>query len=283
MTTTINTRALLVNLSVSTWTARKFDRAISDEIAAQHGAAGDAGRYNKALIQGDSYKALIKCSQAARTEHYFQTLAWSDEGWRLLPTANHSNYADKMRHHKDRFEAALLAFVADYPDLKDIARQRLNGMFKDSDYPAAEQIADRFRMSIEYTPVPTAGDFRLDELTADQLQQVEQSVSSRVEQATADAVSDAWRRLHDVVGAMRERLAQPEAIFRDSLVENAKDVVDVLGRLNVTGDKNLAAMCDKVRTDLTAYSPQRLRTAPAARQETADKASAILSEMQAVS
>ena len=69
MTTQINTRALLVNLSVSTWTARKFDRAISDEIAAQHGAAGDAGRYNKALIQGDSYKALVKCAQAARTAH----------------------------------------------------------------------------------------------------------------------------------------------------------------------------------------------------------------------
>ena len=75
MTATINSRALLVNLSISTWSARKFDRAISDEIAAQHNAARDAVRANKSLIQGDSYKALIRAAQAARTAHYFHTLS----------------------------------------------------------------------------------------------------------------------------------------------------------------------------------------------------------------
>jgi len=278
--TAINSRALLVNLSISTWSARKFDRAISDEIAAQHNAARDAVRANKSLIQGDTYKALIRAAQAARTAHYFHTLAWSDEGWRLLPTSNHTAYTDELRALQGQFQTALAEFVRDYPRLQEIARARLNGMYKDSDYPHPAAIADRFRISTEFTPVPAAGDFRLDELTADELQRVEQSVTNRVEQATADAVADAWRRLHEVVRAMRERLAQPDAVFRDSLVNNARDVVEVLGRLNVTRDSSLEAMRAKVAADLTQYEPQELRDAPAIREQTAARADEILTAMQ---
>ena len=153
-------------------------------------------------------------------------------------------------------------------------------MYKDSDYPHPAAISDRFSMSTEFTPVPAAGDFRLDELTADELQRVEQSVTNRVEQATADAVADAWRRLHEVVSAMRERLAQPDAVFRDSLVNNARDVVEVLGRLNVTRDSSLEAMRAKVAADLTQYEPQELRDAPAIREQTAARADEILTAMQ---
>ena len=280
MTATINSRALLVNLSISTWSARKFDRAISDEIAAQHNAARDAVRANKALIQGDSYKALIRAAQAARTAHYFHTLAWSDEGWRLLPTSNHTAYTDELRALQGQFQPALAEFVRDYPRLQEIARARLNGMYKAADYPHPAAISDRFRISTEFTPVPSSGDFRLDELTADELQRVEQSVTNRVEQATADAVADAWRRLHEVVSAMRERLAQPDAIFRDSLVTNARDVVEVLGRLNVTQDPSLEAMRATVAADLTQYDPQELRDAPAIREQTAARADEILTAMQ---
>lgn len=278
--TAINSRALLVNLSISTWSARKFDRAISDEIAAQHNAARDAVRANKSLIQGDSYKALIRAAQAARTAHYFHSLAWSDEGWRLLPTANHTAYTDELRALQGQFQTALAEFVRDYPRLQEIARARLNGMYKAADYPHPAAIADRFRISTEFTPVPSSGDFRLDELTADELQRVEQSVTNRVERATADAVGDAWQRLHEVVSAMRERLAQPDAVFRDSLVNNARDVVEVLGRLNVTGDASLEAMRATVAADLTQYDPQVLRDAPAIREQTAARADEILTAMQ---
>jgi len=280
MTATINSRALLVNLSISTWSARKFDRAISDEIAAQHNAARDAVRANKALIQGDSYKALIRAAQAARTAHYFHSLAWSDEGWRLLPTANHTAYTDELRALQGQFQTALAEFVRDYPRLQEIARARLNGMYKAADYPHPAAISDRFRISTEFAPVPAAGDFRLDELTADELQRVEQSVTNRVERATADAVGDAWQRLHEVVSAMRERLAQPDAVFRDTLVTNARDVVEVLGRLNVTGDPSLEAMRATVAADLTQYDPQELRDVPAIREQTAARADEILTAMQ---
>jgi hypothetical protein len=58
----LHTRAMLVSLRISAWSARKYDKKISLEVAANHGASADAGRYNKYLMPADatSYKALEK-------------------------------------------------------------------------------------------------------------------------------------------------------------------------------------------------------------------------------
>ena len=86
--TEIHARALLVWLTISTWSARKYDRRVSQSVNQQFHVHSDAGRYNKYLLPVDagSYKTLIALASAIRVEHYTHTLAWSDEGWRLLPS-----------------------------------------------------------------------------------------------------------------------------------------------------------------------------------------------------
>ena len=46
----LSDRALLVQLSISQWTARKFDKKVTNDVANTHGVASSAGRYNKALL-----------------------------------------------------------------------------------------------------------------------------------------------------------------------------------------------------------------------------------------
>lgn len=40
-------KALLVTLSLSAWDGRRFDKAVTAEVAAIHQTSVDAGRYNK--------------------------------------------------------------------------------------------------------------------------------------------------------------------------------------------------------------------------------------------
>lgn len=56
----IHARALLVWLTISGWSARRYDRQVTNKVNAQYAASTDAGRYNKHLLPGDapSYKAL---------------------------------------------------------------------------------------------------------------------------------------------------------------------------------------------------------------------------------
>jgi len=283
MSDSIHSRAMLVSLNISTWTARKFDKRISEEVNRQHAASHDAGRYNKMLLPGDAaaYKALVKAAGLARTEHYANTLAWADDGWRLLPSANYMEYTAIMRKHSATFDTALAEFVAAYPEMREAARTHLNGMYRDSDYPSAGEIGARFRFGIEFSPLPASGDFRLD-LPAGEVAEIEARVQDRVRQATEAAMQDAWTRLADSVGKMRERLAEPGAIFRDSLITNVQDIVDVLARLNVTDDPALENMRQRVKADLAAVDPQTLRDAPDVREDTARKAQGILDAMAGV-
>jgi len=270
MDTSISGRAVLVSLSVSTWSARKFDRAVTAQIIARSQAVSDAGRFNKSLLPQNnaSYKAIMRIAGAIRTEHYKHTLAWSDEGWRLLPTANYQDYTDMIRDKSNGFDQALRAFLADYPAMQASAQSALNGMYRDSDYPDISVLRDKFSVGCEYLPVPTEGDFRLD-LTADTINDIEKSVTDRVERATQMAVKDSWDRLQDCVMHIHDRLSDPTAIFRDSLIENARELTGILKRLNVTNDPELEHARSMVEQQLSKHSPDDLRKDPDKRAQVA--------------
>lgn len=278
--TSIHSRALLVWLRISTWSARRYDKKVSAEVNARHNASTDAGRYNKMLLPGDAtaYKTLTALAGSIRLQHYSNTLAWSDEGWRLLPTANYATYTAWLRDQQREFANALNTFASDYPALRAQASRLLNGLYRDEDYPDTQDLRTRFALSVEYAPVPAQGDVRVD-LGADQIALIESAIGDRTQRAVQDAMRDAWSRLHDVVAKIAERLSQPEAIFRDSLISNAEEVCEVLGRLNVTNDPNLEAMRVRVRRELTRFSPDVLRDVPSHREQTAERAAAILSAM----
>lgn len=69
-------KAMLVRLSISQWTARKYDKKISREVASLHNTSSDAGRYNKVLIAKQAIEAIQKIVSESRTYHYINTLAW---------------------------------------------------------------------------------------------------------------------------------------------------------------------------------------------------------------
>jgi len=285
----LSSRTMLCSLNIGQWTARKLDKRVTREINESHGASHDAGRYNKVLIAQESLKAIARIAGQARTTFYHHTSPWLDDGLRILPSANYQAMAAKMREHKESFEQAVSEFVAAYPDLVDDARQRLNGMFNAADYPDQYDIACRFSWHIRTMPMASDNDFRVD-LASEQVESIRQSIRADLEHATQAAMSDAWSRLHGVVSKMSERLTAYKAaenggkatgIFRDSLVENIRDLIDVLPALNIAGDANLSAMIDRARDELCGHDAGALRDDALTRDQVKQSATEISDAMAA--
>lgn len=59
-------KAMQVRLSISQWSARKYDRKVSSEVASKYNTDNDAGRYNKVLIAKDAIVKIQKIANAAR-------------------------------------------------------------------------------------------------------------------------------------------------------------------------------------------------------------------------
>lgn len=278
----VHTNAMLARVVISVWEGRKFDRKVSEEINTQHKTQSDAGRYNKHLFGGrkasPSHSSVLALAGAVRTAHYGQTLPWTDDGWRLLPTTNFFAYTDAIRKARVEFEVAVEKFLADYPKLCADAKVLLNAMYREKDYPTVEAMASKFSVGVEFAKVPSAGDFRV-ALPAAQIAQIERETVDRVARATEVAMADAWARLQTAVERVQAKLSDPDAIFRDSLIENVKEITEVLARLNVTNDPGLEKMRVKVANEIATLNPDWLRKDTVQRENAVKATNKILSQM----
>ena len=273
----LSDRALLVQLSISQWTARKFDKKVTQDVASTHGVSTNAGRYNKALLpMNDLLDRVHKKSTLIRTKFYDNTLPWGIEGTMMLPSANYLKFVTDFRKEKGEWQYLVDDFVRNYGQLKLDAQRLLNGMYNDADYPSEYEIVNKFKMDMAIIPVP-ATDFRV-QIASDELTRIQQDVEARVKDAQQQAMQEVWNRLYDRVKNMAEKLADPKAIFRDTLVDNLRDQCDMLTRLNFTDDPNLEALRSEVESNLLKH-PDALRNDPDLRRDKAAEAKAIMDKM----
>lgn len=289
MSNTLATRAMLSGLTIRQWTARKLDKRVTKEVNDRHGAAADAGRYNKALIAKGALEAIVSAANAARASHYLRTLPWLDDGARILPAAGYMAYSSELREHRIAFESAVETFLAGYPDFVADAEGRLNGLFNLADYPAANEIRTRFAFAVRMLPMPVADDFRV-AIGDGQAATIRAEIEQATREALDGAMRDAWNRVVDTVGRMVERLnaykpgadgTRAEGIFRDSLVENVRELVALLPSFNLTDDAFLTATVARLEAELCQHTAADLRESDTLRVDTAKAAAAILADVSA--
>lgn len=279
----LTTRAMIVTLHISHWSGLRLDRQVTNEVNSSHGAAEDAGRYNKLLVPKEALAPIQKIVGSTRDDFLKRTLPWMDNGGRIMAAEAYMAHARWLDGQKQKFDAAVGTFIAEYPQLLNAARNRLNTMFKTEDYPSPEELREKYAMTVTVMPVPAASDFRVD-MSEAQANMIRADIERNVREATANAMGDVYRRIADVTGRMVERLTayrpaggkgdKTEGVFRDSLVENVRDLIDVLPALNIVGDPTLDDIAKEMRA-LVRYPADTLRTSPNARRDIADKAREI--------
>ena len=115
----LSDRALLVQLSISQWTARKYDKKVTQDVASTHGVTTAAGRYNKVLLPMNDYLDRVhKKSTLIRTKFYENTLPWGIEGTMMLPSANYLKFVTEFRREKGEWQYLVDEFERNYPQLK---------------------------------------------------------------------------------------------------------------------------------------------------------------------
>lgn len=273
----LSDRALLVQLSVSQWTARKYDKKVTNEVASAHGTTTAAGRYNKSLLPMNDYLDRVhKKTTHIRTKFYENTLPWGIEGTMMLPTSNYLQFMTDFRKEKGEWQYLVDQFVGNYDQLRLDAKRLLGSLYNDEDYPDESDVARKFKMDMAIFPVPNT-DFRV-AIASDELTRIQQDVEKRIADAQTTAMKEVWDRLYDRVKHMAEKLADPKAIFRDTMVENTKELCALLPRLNFMDDPNLEQLRQQVEASLLKH-PEALRNDPDLRRDTAVEAKAIMDKM----
>ena len=278
----IATSAMLVDLNISCWTAKKLDKSVSQEVDETKEAKSRAGNYNKNLLAGTAYlDQIVKFAANVRLWHNKQTLPWADAGTRLLPMGSFLDYKARLNDLEAEFNALVERFLDKYPELVNAAAINLGKLFNRDEYPTVDDIRGKFKFSYMFSPVPTAGDFRVDigeTALAELRDQFEANANSKVERA----MKEAWTRLHEVLCHMSEKLSDTDEgkhrEFRDSLVGNAMELASMLKSLNVTGDPQLETARRELSQAIMGVEAKELRKNPDIRKDVKSQVDSILSK-----
>ncbi len=273
--------AMMVDLHISVYSGRKQDKATQGEVTAAKGSGSKkaASVYKNLFAECKELDALTKFQARARAEHYRLTLPWNDQGARLLPTAALLEYQQAMNRYTAEFDRLVEAFLDKYDTLVAAAAFQLGTLFDRQEYLSRAQVSRRFRMETSFTPLPTAGDFRLDIESTVQRELVEQ-YERRIEAKLAQANQDSWSRLHDALLRLSDRLVIEEdgkkRKFHDTMVTGALELCELLTAMNVTHDPELEKARRKVEEILSGVTPKELRDEHSTRIQTKQQVDAIL-------
>jgi len=241
LTQAIRESAMLVDITVSEWQGFVTDRKVSEKVKQDAGAIGDAGKFRKNVLAGADagLKKVQNAYRAVRDITKKYTLQWYDprhpsDGPRLLPLAFYDEFIKALAKQKLEAETARDEFLVDYAATVAKAKANLGALADDGDYPTPDEIKGRFRLSLDFTPIPSGAEFRgLPENTLDRLSK---RLDSRHRAKINEAQAEMWARVKERVRVLVDRLDDPEASFHASTVEKLRDLIRMLPGFNAVGN-----------------------------------------------
>ena len=275
----ISSSAVLISLNISCWPASKVDREATDKVNTDANAVSSAGQVRKDLFAGTSLRKDIE-RKAARIRNYFSssTLPWADKGERMLPMPLFMDVKQTIAREKREYDEMCEMFFDAYPQLVVDAPSRLGKFYKAEDYPDIEEVRSKFGFRYTITPMPEAGDFRLD-VANEELAELKAQYETAYQQRLADAMRDPWERLHDMLKGMSEKLADSgdkTKRFHDSFVSNPVELCTLLTKLNVTNDPKLEEARRHLEVAMVGADIEAIKEAPEVRADMKSKVDAIL-------
>ena len=269
---TLASSAMLVELNISSWEGRKKDKKASTKVTEDAQAKkGVANVYKQLLGDCDELSALRTHVTATRNMHSNMTMPWSNSGLRLLPTAQYFKYTKAMSQMQNEFESLKNKFLTAYNDTVVDVQLELGTLFLREDYPTLESLDSKFAFRMNYTPLPDVGDFRVD-VGNDALREIREEYSNFYTAQYNTAMNNMWTRLHKALANMSERLdyssKEDKKVFRDTLVGNVNDMIELLRVCNVTQSIQMSDMANKLEEAMSGVTADALREDVTFRAET---------------
>lgn len=280
--TFLQENALLVKLTRKKFNHNKMDKKLSEKLTKQVKAKGkNVVRVNKTIIPKEAVKNWMDVYTAAGKYYYTVTMPWDDASWRLLPITKYKEFVNKFREFSRQVNGAVDEFAHNLGEWIEKGMAELGEAADINDYPTAEEVRQQFAFGVDYMNIPDGNDFRA-QVTQEERDQIVEHVTKRNVEKFGKAQESLFARVHEVSKKIYEKLTGLDGTdtFRDSLIGNVQELVDVLPSLNVNNNPDLDSLVAKMGDQLATLDPEDLRECDRLKEDTAEKAKAIMDEAQ---
>jgi hypothetical protein len=286
--------AVLVSIHLSKFSIQKQDKEATRQVAQDNGSDVTRAKVVKTLLDPKRMQAINELDTEVRTYHYERTVAWGEGQARMLKNRIVTEYAAFMSQKESERQRLVDEFVAGYEQfiLEDTAG--LGTLAKRSDYIDPRRVARKFKMVVEYLPVPDSDHFeilgidnhidaikaQLEENTLTALDGVQREISGRI-RTVIEHLVERLTALNDKNGGNGPSgIANGKIVrFHGSTISNISDLADLIPALNVAGDPELDALAEQMRERLCGYDAEAIKDSPTVRAKIETEANDILSKL----
>lgn len=201
---------------------------------------------------------------------------------RLIPSSRLEAIREKFQTFVDR-DAELLRKLRDnYEKEIEADKVLLGERFDASLYPAKEDLAQAFSLSLQVMDLPS-GDFeRLSNLTAADRARLKAEHDAMVTQMGVAARTEVVSKLTALISKVAEKLTDPDAeVYRESTLTNLKEYLAEVPSLNVTNDPTITAMATAAQERLN-FTMAELKKSQFMKEQAAAAAKDILANFGAL-
>lgn len=270
----IQAKTMLVKLTVHKWSGFKRDKNVTEHVDDMYKTDGEAGNYNKRLFSKIYLKKVNNLASRIRSEHERLTTPFLFEGMNVLPKALYFSYCQTMRELNELYDKAVHELIDYYEVEIGLRRAALQEMFRMEDYPTKDELKQKFSISFDFFPMPSAGHYILD-LEQEEQEKLQSRLNEQLKEMHTSGLVCIYKRVLDIVEHVHERLDDPANIFHASMLDHVRDISEALPGLNYYGDETLYKVADEIKTKLLMYDVIELRENMQKRSEIARNAYAI--------
>ena len=284
--------ALIVSLVVKKPQMTKVD-AKGTNAAERANNARHAGEYRKQLYPKHLVSPIRAVESAARAFIEQQAYQWS-RGEYLLPATRYMDFMDRIGKYELQFDQCVTAFLQNWVNVLDEARQSQGDMFNDKDYPDVSELRKRFSFDIEVKPVTDNTDFRV-QMQGDEVDALMAKAEKQANNRMNDLLAEPLKRLRTVITRLNETVAKDDRvvtdkrtgmtevkspIFRDSVCDDIAHEISLLYDFMDV----MPASVSELALNVAAHtpSPDELRNSKAAREQTEADTSALLATIDSL-
>ena len=283
----LSRKALLFHFSVSQWNYKKKDKRARDKTAADFGVSEKRIRTTKDIADPENFETIEALVNDFRTFIGKYTLPHQNRGTYILPAAFDGKLKEKIRHFSVAFDTETDVIIGKISEIIRQAEIDLNGLFNPADYPSEAELRNKYRFSHTFDIFTDPSNIIVD-IVQSEVDSMAADLAGRHGGMVSDCSADCWQRVFDVVKSLRDKMkedarqtkgGEKAPIFRDTIISNIRDLVDILPGLNISGDVNLEKARQELEKELTDIDPEDLRESKESRTEVAERADAILNNL----
>jgi len=268
----ISSASTLVDFSASVWTGRKLDKSASEELEVAKKTDPNVANVHKKLLGNcPELKAIQQFIGNTRNIHYAMTLPWSDMGMRLLPTTTFFKYKKQMTTLEQEFYDLVNKFFDIYEDAVVNAQTLLGDLYHPDNYPPIDTLQNKFSWRLNFTPLPTSGDFRVD-MEQEQAKSLAEDYEKYYNTMFDKAIGSMMEKLVSYLNNVSERLdykdGEDKKVFRDTLTVNVTSMLEDLLMPMADKDTRLKELSRQLADTFQGISPDALREDGVLRQNT---------------